>query len=131
MMPRVLVVDDEPDICWALESILRDAGYEVTIARSKQEGWSLLEGGGYQVAFVDAKLPDGDGLELALEIERRSLIVGVVLVSAYYYAEDRMVQESLKNGRVIGFIPKPFMLDEVRQMANYGVEINRQRREAC
>lgn len=131
MMPRVLVVDDEPDICWALESILRDAGYQVTIARSKQEAWSLLVGGGYQVAFVDAKLPDGDGIELALEVQQRALTVGVVLVSAYYYAEDRMVQESLKNGRLIGFIPKPFMLDEVRQMAKYGVEINRQRREAC
>ena len=54
-----------------------------------------------------------------------------ISVDAYYYAEDRLVQESLKNGRLIGFIPKPFMLDEVRQMAKSGVEISRQRREVC
>lgn len=130
MAPSVLVVDDEPDICWALESILVDAGYEVTIARSKQEAWSLLVEGCYQVAFVDAKLPDGDGIELARQVQQRAPTVGVVLISAYYYAEDRTVRENLKNGRLIGFIPKPFMLDEVRRMASYGVEINRQRREA-
>jgi DNA-binding NtrC family response regulator len=131
MMPRFLVVDDEPDVCWALENVLRDAGYEVTTAGSKQEAWSLLVGGDFQVAFVDAKLPDGDGIELALEVQQRALTVAVVLVSAYYYAEDRMVQESLKRGLLIGFIPKPFMLDEVRQMAKFGVEISRLRREAC
>ena len=78
MVSRVLVVDDEPDICWALESVLHDAGYEVTIARCKQEAWSLLVGGGYQVAFVDAKLPDGDGIELALEVQERAVLAAVL-----------------------------------------------------
>jgi CheY-like chemotaxis protein len=120
--PRILVVDDEPDMCWALENILRPAGYAMTATTSGAEALKLLDGEPYDVAFVDAKLPDLDGLELAALIRQRSPHTAIVLISGYFYQEDRSITEGLEKGLFIGFISKPFDLEEVRLMAHKAVE---------
>ena len=120
--PRILVVDDEPDMCWALENILRPAGYAVTTTMSGAEALELAAGEPYAAVFVDAKLPDLDGLELAALIRQRSPHTTVVLISGYFYQEDRAITEALQNELFIGFVAKPFDLEEVRLMARKAVE---------
>jgi DNA-binding NtrC family response regulator len=115
--PRILVVDDEPDVCWALENILCPAGYAVTTTTRGAEALELLARQPYAVAFVDAKLPDLDGLELVALIRQQSPHTAVVLISGYYYREDPMVMEDLAKNLYVGFISKPFHLSEVRSMA--------------
>ena len=115
--PRILVVDDEPDVCWALENILCPAGYTVTTTTRGAEALELLARQPYAVAFVDAKLPDLDGLELAALICQQSPHTAVVLISGYYYQEDPMVMEGLAKNLYVGFVSKPFSLNEVRSMA--------------
>jgi len=85
--PRILVVDDEPDMCWVLENILRPAGYAVNTTMPGTEALELLAEEPYAVAFVDAKLPDLDGLELAGLIQQRSPQTAMVLISGYFFAE--------------------------------------------
>ena len=116
-LPRILVVDDEPDVCWALENILCPAGYAVTTTTRGAEALELLARQPYAVAFVDAKLPDLDGLELVALIRQQSPHTAVVLISGYYYREDPMVMEGLAKNLYVGFISKPFHLSEVRSMA--------------
>ena len=129
-LPRILVVDDEPDMCWALENILRPAGLTVKATTSGTEALKLLAGEPYAVAFVDAKLPDLDGLELAALIRQRSPHTAMVLISGYFYLEDRAIAEGLEKGLFISFISKPFDLEEVRLMARQAVErAERARRE--
>lgn len=120
--PRILIIDDEPDMCWALVNILRPAGYAVTITTRGAEVLELVTGGSYAAAFVDAKLPDLDGFELATLIRQRSPHTAVVLISGYFYQEDRAVTEGLRKGLFIGFVAKPFDLEEVRLMAHQVVE---------
>jgi CheY-like chemotaxis protein len=120
-LPRILIVDDEPDMCWALENILRPAGYAVTTATSGVEALELLAGEPYAVAFVDAKLPDLDGLELAATIRQESPHTAVVLISGYFYEEDRAITEGLQKDLFIGFIAKPFDLEKVRLIARQAV----------
>jgi CheY-like chemotaxis protein len=120
--PRILVVDDEPGMCWALENILRPAGYAVTTTPSGAEALELLAGESYAVAFVDAKLPDLDGLELAALIRQHSPHTAIVLISGYYYQEDKAITEGLQDELFTGFIAKPFDLEEVRRMARQAVE---------
>lgn len=115
--PHILVVDDEPDVCWALENILCPAGYAVTTTTRGAEALELLARQPYDVAFVDAKLPDLDGLELAALIRQRSPHTAVVLISGYYYREDPMVMEGLAKNLYVGFLSKPFHLNGVRSMA--------------
>jgi len=109
-------------MCWALENILRPAGYAVTTATNGAEALELVAGEPYAAVFVDAKLPDLDGLELAALIRQRSPHTTVVLISGYFYQEDRAITEALQNELFIGFVAKPFDLEEVRLMARKAVE---------
>ena len=124
--PRILVVDDEPDMCWALENILRSAGYAVTTTTAGAEALDLIAGAPYAVAFVDAKLSDLDGLELATWIRQRSPHTAIILVSGYFYQEDQAITEALKNELFVGFVAKPFDLEGVRLIARQAVERSRE-----
>ena len=62
---KLLIVDDEPDMCWALEHILEKNGFLTKKALSGGEALSLIESERFRLIFLDAKLPDIDGLELA------------------------------------------------------------------
>jgi len=121
-LPRILLVDDEPDMGWALEKILRPAGYAVTTTMSGKEALELVAEEAYAVAFVDAKLPDLDGLELAALIRQQCPHTAVVLISGYFYQEDGDISEGLQQGLFFGFVAKPFLLGEVRLMARQAIE---------
>ncbi len=124
------MVDDDPDICWVLEETLRSAGYRVSTAGSGAEALQALEQQGCAVAFVDAKLPDLEGLELAKALRERSPRTAVVLISAYYYEGDQPIREGLEKGLLRRFLAKPFDLDTVRLVAQQGLECSSERREA-
>lgn len=120
----ILVIDDEPDMCWALENILGSVGYTVTTATNGTQALGLLTARQppYAVAFVDAKLPDIDGLELAALIRHHSPRTTVIFISGYYYQEDSTIIEGLQEGLFVGFVAKPFDLHQVRLMAREAVE---------
>jgi len=113
---RVLVVDDEPDVCWALKSAL-SRGYDVVTTCSGTEAASLLATGDYRLAFVDAKLGDMDGLQLARQVSDLGLGTTVVLVSGYVAGDDDAVQQALESGLLRAFIAKPFSLEQIRRLA--------------
>ncbi len=67
---RILVVDDDVDICRNLADILVDLGYQVDFAHDGRSGLELAERSNYDVAIVDLRMPVMDGIELAREIRR-------------------------------------------------------------
>jgi DNA-binding response OmpR family regulator len=119
---RILVVDDEPDMCWALENILSPDGYAVTATTSGVDALKLIAEENYLVAFVDAKLPDLDGLELSLLIRQISPSTVVILMSGFFYREDIAIIQGLQNNIFTGFIAKPFNVEEIRLMARRVIE---------
>lgn len=123
-LATILVVDDEPDMCWALANILRLAGYVVTTVTTGGEALTLVAGREppYAVAFVDAKLPDADGLELAVQIHQQSPQTGIILISGYYYQEDGAIIKGLQEHLLVGFVSKPFQLDQVRLLARQAAD---------
>jgi DNA-binding NtrC family response regulator len=120
--PYVLVIDDEVDLCWALENSLRSSGYTVVTATNRVEALEQLNRHHYVVAFVDTKLPDLDGLAFAALIRQQNPRTSVVLISGYYYQEDETITEGLQKGLFIDFIAKPFNLNEVRLLTRQAVE---------
>ncbi|MCF8050320.1 MAG: response regulator [Desulfobacterales bacterium] len=105
---KILVVDDEPDMCWALVHIVENSGMVARRALSGADALELLSKDDFQMIFLDAKLPDIDGLQLALKIRRLQPSIRIVLVSGYYYQGDRMVKTALKKKHINGFVSKPF-----------------------
>lgn len=120
------MVDDEPDICWALSAAL-SGDYEVTSTGSGSEAASLLATGEYGLAFVDAKLGDMDGIQLARQVSDLDLPTTVVLVSGFVDDDDDAVRQALVSGMLKAFVSKPFSLDVIRCLAKEALPARRPR----
>ena len=114
LRPKLLVVDDDEDVLWALKMILVKGGFGVTTASSGAEALCWLEEHTCDLLLLDAKLGDIDGLELARRIrsETRS-IAPVILVSGYFNKDDSLVQEGLARNLIAAFVTKPFRHAEI------------------
>lgn len=108
---RILIIDDEKDLCWLLSNALLDKGYDVKTANTLRQGIDLLKKKP-DLIFLDLKLPDGDGMDILPIIKKKRVEPIVVIISAYG-SEDRMVDANEKG--VHGFIDKPFSEEKIIQ----------------
>ena len=111
--PKVLIVDDEPDICWALTHILKSTGIVPVTTTSGREALRLAKSQRFHLVVVDAKLPDLDGLALARRIREGDAAVRIVLVSGYFYRDDAEVRQAMVAGIITDFVSKPILHQEV------------------
>src|SRR5690242_8373548 len=102
--PRVLVVDDEPQILRALRIILREAGFEVTAAATAEEALDQAALKPPAAAIVDLVLPDRDGVEVTKELRTWSRMP--ILVLSAVGEEDEKVR-ALAAG-ADDYVTKPF-----------------------
>ena len=114
MNKNVLIVDDEPDMCWVVSQIIQLQGLNVFTAYTGEDACFKLSKGDFSVVFLDAKLPDMDGLDVARRIhtmvkERPQ----VVLVSGYHYRDDPVVRNAQEEGIICCFLAKPFSNEEL------------------
>ena len=109
----VLVVDDDQDMCWVLEAALGGLGCAVTTVGSARGAISSVAEHAFPVAFVDARLPDMDGLRLIEELRRLQPVMRVILISGYYIEDDMRISEAVRAREIDGFLAKPFQIDLV------------------
>jgi DNA-binding response OmpR family regulator len=107
--PICLIVDDEPDTCWALKHVLEKQGVRSRIALRAEQALEEVRRFPYALALLDAKLPDLDGLELARRIRALRPGIPIIVVSGYFYSDDPAIQEALVSGLIQGFVSKPFL----------------------
>jgi DNA-binding NtrC family response regulator len=111
---QLLIVDDEPDACWALERILeRKYGARCRRAATAAAAIAELRRGSFAIALLDAKLPDMDGLDLARIVRSFDAAIPMIIVSGYFYRDDRAIQTAEAAGVIHGFVGKPFQHQEV------------------
>jgi len=110
---RVLVVDDERDMCWVLQILLAENGFDYRIAETGEDAIKLVEATEFEFALVDVKLTDTDGLDLARRIKAMNPALHIIMISGYYYKDDLDIQRTIQLGIVADFISKPFRHDEV------------------
>jgi len=111
--PLFLIVDDEPEMCWVLEQVLRKSGFACLRALSGQEALSLIAAHDFRMIFLDAKLPDVEGLELAKNILHNHPGIDIVMVSGYFYRDDVTIERAMSSGLIRAFISKPFDHEEI------------------
>lgn len=112
-MLEILVVDDEKDICWALEKGLVDEGVHITQVHRGEDAIQAVRGRSFDVAIIDVKLPGKGGIDISRVIRQLAPRLPIVMISGYHYEEDQPIQEGIRRGEYQGFISKPFELDEV------------------
>jgi CheY-like chemotaxis protein len=112
----VLVVDDDPDICWALERVLGGLGAQCIRALDGRSALLAARLNRPAMALLDAKLPDIDGLELARKLRQADPGILVLVISGYFYQDDPAIQAALEQRLIHGFIEKPFSHAEVIKM---------------
>ncbi|MCL5124545.1 MAG: response regulator [Deltaproteobacteria bacterium] len=109
----ILVIDDEPDMLWVMESVLQKCHFKVFKASTGAEALTIAPQTEFEMAFLDAKLPDMEGLEIARLLKASHPTTKIVMISGYYYEHDDKIQEALRTGLIVHFIPKPFSNDAI------------------
>jgi two-component system KDP operon response regulator KdpE len=102
--PRVLVVDDEPQIVRALRVVLREAGFEVVSAEDVQEALDLAAARTPRAAIVDLVLPGGSGVEVTRSLREWS---GMPILVLSAVGDEEQKVKALEAG-ADDYITKPF-----------------------
>ena len=113
MNREYLIVDDEPDLCWALENLLASKGLSCQTAQSARAALDLMKAHRFQLAFLDVTLPDMNGLELARRLRELDPSLRFVIVSGYFSKEALAIAQGQDEGLICACISKPFLHEEI------------------
>jgi len=108
-MSAVLIVEDEKHLADGLRYNLNAEGFEVDVAASAEQAYSLLveRQPGYDVIVLDVMLPGMDGFSLASRLRSQGYFVPILMLTARGQAED--VLRGFESG-ADDYLPKPFDL---------------------
>jgi len=109
---QIIIIDDEVDMCWVLERLLRHRGYDVATAGTGEQGLALLRQPGVGLAIIDCKLPDREGLDIAAEVIALYPTVSLILISGFPFAEESALRERLQSLNA-QFLAKPFEVTDL------------------
>jgi len=118
--PRILVVDDEPDLLELLELTLSRMGLDTTRAESVAEAIRLLDKEPFDLCLSDMRLPDGEGLRVVEHINQKGLDVPVAVITAYGSAENAVA--ALKAG-AFDYLAKPVALEQLRALVKQALKV--------
>jgi two-component system response regulator PilR (NtrC family) len=110
---RILVVDDEPDLRELYTLTLVREGWEVDEAASVEEARSRLQQQHFDVAIVDMRLPDGEGLDILAWVAAQRRSERIIMATAYGNAA--LAVQALKLG-AFDYLTKPVDLRQLRQV---------------
>ena len=124
---RVIVIDDEVNAAAALETLLREDGYEVSAANDARSGLALLERNEADVVLTDLKMPGMDGIELLGRIKEVRPETMVILMTAYGTVKTAV--KAMKLGAE-DYLGKPIDVEELEVILQKTLEKKRLLEEA-
>jgi DNA-binding response OmpR family regulator len=113
MNKRILIVDDEPNVRLSYRSVLEAEHYSVEEASSGPMGLEKLIAGHFDLAILDMRMPEMDGLALLARMRERGLATPVVIITAY--GDLPHAVRAVKLG-AIDFLQKPLTPEQLRQI---------------
>jgi DNA-binding NtrC family response regulator len=116
----ILIVDDDDDICQTLTEVLKLQGYHVLTASSGEEAVLIAREKACQMAFIDVKLPNIDGLETFLRLKDINPGILTIMMTGFRN-EVKDALEKAREASAIACLYKPFdpakAADLVRKIA--------------
>jgi len=117
---RVLIVDDEPDICELLEITLGRMGLDSNSALNFADGISLINNERFDLCLTDMKLPDGDGIQLVEYCQQNKPDLPIAVITAHGNMESAV--RALKAG-AFDFVSKPLDINVLRNLVNSAIKL--------
>jgi DNA-binding NtrC family response regulator len=109
--PNILLVDDEKDICMALNILLTKEGYAVKEAYNGEQALEQIKKENFDVVMTDIKMEKMDGFEVLKQVQKVSPETVVIMMTAF--ASVGSAVEAMRAGAA-DYITKPFLNDEIR-----------------
>ncbi len=120
-MGRVLVVDDEPSICWGFRELLTDEGHSVETASSAEEALERAQEVRPDAVVLDVRLPGMDGLSAIRHLRER---IGkdrpIVVITAF--GDLRTAVDAMQQG-AFDYLTKPFDLDRAAEVVRRALDV--------
>lgn len=120
-MAHVLVIDDEPSICWSLRQVFEAEGYRVATASSAEAGLELATQDPPDVIFLDVRLPGISGLQAISQFKQRLAGVPIVLMTAF---GDLAIAVEAYQSQVAEYLTKPFDLDRATEAVRHAMSLS-------
>lgn len=105
---KVLIIDDEIDLCHLLKSYFIRKNYEVYLSHTLEQGVSFLKSLNPDIVFLDNNLPDGVGWSIAPTIVKEHPDIYLNLISAYH-----PIMPEMPGNAKINVIEKPISLTDL------------------
>ena len=112
-MRKILVIDDEPEVCELLVDFLSMQGYHAIKASRAVEGLALAENEKPDLVLLDIMMPEIDGLECLRGIRKSSPDSIVIMVSGL--KDEKIAKEAIRYG-AYDYVSKPFDLSYVKNL---------------
>jgi DNA-binding NtrC family response regulator len=113
MTGRLLVVDDDAEMCRLLAEVLTEEGHTVLTAVTGADALGLLDASGgetFDLLITDLHLPAMKGLDLMLQARQRQPDLAVIIITAFGSIESAI--DAMKRG-AYDYLPKPFKMEEL------------------
>ena len=107
---KILIIDDEKNICSAIRGILEDEGYDCDYSLNYADGYKKLQENKFDVLFLDIWLPDIDGIEGLKEVKRHFPETEVIMISGHGTIETAV--DTIRYG-AYDFLEKPLSLERI------------------
>jgi PAS domain S-box-containing protein len=117
--PKVLVVDDDPDISLALKDYLQQENFEVDVADTGNAALKKGLAHHYDALLLDVGLPDRDGIEILVELSRQKPELPIILLTAFSSLRKSTPPDTLQ--KAFAYLTKPYSREEVLQVLRRAV----------
>jgi DNA-binding NtrC family response regulator len=107
---RILIVDDDENIRKVLTAILEEEGYQIDSAETAKKAIEKTRKNFYNLALIDIKLPDMEGIELLTKMKETTPKMRKVIITGYPTLQNAI--EAVNRG-ADAYIVKPFDMDKV------------------
>ncbi len=114
-MPKILIVEDDPQITKLLKLNLKISGYETDSVVTVNTAWNKILNEHFDLILMDIGLPDGNGLDLCEKVRQSGNDVPIMFLSAR--TDEASVVKGIKNG-ADDYLRKPFGLEELKVRIN-------------
>lgn len=107
---KILVIDDEPEVCQTIGALLERHGYQMRLACGPAEGIQAVSRESFHIALIDLRMPELDGIQVTDHIKKIDERIGCVMMTGY---PDLSTATAAMRAGSCDYVIKPFKPEDI------------------